>query len=215
MFYILSLQYSCSKLYILSLSDHERYFCGCFTPDFYTCMIWWPQMGIHIQNNIKREFWIPNCKLQLNLGRYYLFSMIYIAMSKIPEAITWSSSPFISSHLGLLLCCADGTVRADTMSWTGEETEAKNKLLTNFFLICWAVFILVWLPSLTCYTANSWADLWVRINPGDRESGAKVLLIRQCPEGAVSLAGPLQWLIAVVVVFSTPLYKEKEKPNSF
>lgn len=96
-------------------------------------MIWWPQMGIHIQNNIKREFWIPNCKLQLNLGRYYLFSMIYIAMSKIPEAITWSSSPLISSHLGLLLCCADGTVRADTMSWTGEETEAKDKLLTNFF----------------------------------------------------------------------------------
>jgi len=39
----------------------------------------------------------------------------------------------------------------------------------------------------------------------------QILLVRRCPEGAVSLTEPLQWFIAVVVVCFTPPYNEKEK----
>lgn len=96
------------------------------------------------------------------------------------------SSPFICSHLSsvvLIESCGQTT---------GELTEAKNKLLDTFvfvFLVVCFFFASLYFSlgqtySLTCCAANSCAGLWVRINPGDRETGAKVLLVKQCPEGA-------------------------------
>lgn len=73
------------------------------------------------------------------------------------------------------------------VNWTGELIWPKNKLLAVYFFtwFCWPIFGLGQSPRLVCCAAKSCADLWMRINPGDRESGAKVLLAKQCPEGAV------------------------------
>lgn len=70
------------------------------------------------------------------------------------------------------------------VNWTGKLIWPKNKLLAVYSLFGFAGLFLAWVSPPVCM-ANSCADLWVRINPGDRESSAKIPLVKLHPEGAV------------------------------